>query len=1623
MLNPELAQERLNQVRVKDWRQQKLAQILALPKPLQRAGLAGLCWLPSWPDKLDFQDEPGAPGPEELQVIEAWTAEQRLQLFAIFFPKFAPVVESAWQLLIQMPYQAHYQRRPFRAPANPEISLPKRVGWLGELINAVNGFDQELPWFAAWAAYLGYYTQSFGTLFAAAINQADALGSEILEIMLASARGEHEIGAMGRHVCQALLSAEQPAGWQLMENMLLAAQRQEGLRQTILETVDEAHPQAFRRILKLILDEKLTRFSATIRAFDVWLGFGLGVIAEKQIRQMIEQILAYLENPDQMQAAFSGDEAEIVYLALWTAAYTNASTAIPLAAGLLTHPQVGHRFVATHFLAQIDLNEARLALLPAITDPDLGIAARAMQAFAYGDPTIAQSDAFERLETVWGNFPAKPTTTSRVWDWLSLDLSQNLVAVTLIAVLGERSPQRLIPYMGVLEPYRRAQVAQLLAARTAPGDPAVQAIFLKLVGDPSQEVQNQAIHILQNANVNPSELQQLEQLLTRQSSGLRRGILGLFLKQADTLSIAQRLLVAKAALQRQAGLELLREMVLQNREVAACQAAASHFQTQRSKLSQTETQLLDSILNNQTEASLLDALGLAPQRTPATVPVACLVAPSTDAAIACLAALDELIEQHRQTPVKVPTWRGEEESLFGNLTWQMPSYDPQLSRDENLPHFLLADVWENWWQERPTNLRDADGLELVRALSPAVLQETENPHIRYSELLRVILTWLLYLHPPTATAPEFVLDVISDLFSQISEQEWQQATLKFWTGEPQPPKIQRAEAWISDPILLPFDFCAPTLVSRYWHLLRWFAENYRTPYSRIDLWIVVAAHEAGAATTADLIFYLIGALPPFTHPDLQMASQDSLEAKTNLRQDFHDLASLTSRKPPPHVAHHPTLLALADQIRQRVLEVELQRGDLPTAASPVALALRSVVGIPIVIRILQALDTAKLVRGYLYSNFSKPAVLSHLMRVSFPAPTETPAEFVQHVKAAQISTERLIQLALFAPQWTNYVEPALGWEGFSEAVWWMHAHTKDSGWFIDQDVQAIWTAQIGERTPLDAMELLQGAVDVAWFQRTYQTLGDERWRQIYLAAQYTSSGAGHQRAKQFADAMLGHLTVDELLTRIKDKRHQDSVRALGLIPLETGKKRSTDLLNRYQVMQEFLRTCKQFGAQRQESEKSAVAIGLANLARMAGFIDPQRLQWAMELQAIADLAKGPISVTQAEVTLTLAVNPLGDPELTITKQAKPLKSIPAALKKHPDILNLTTRKQELLKQASRMRQSLEQAMCRGDWFTNDELQQLTQHPILSPMLSQLVWLSEASDNAKTVVLGYLNPQATGLISHDASPITFLSERLRIAHPCDLLTTAAWHLWQQNCFQQARTQPFKQVFRELYVPTTAEQAALFSQRYEGHQINPQQAMALLKQRGWLTSVDQGVQRAFHHAKLMATVEFQQGGYTPLDVEGLTVKTVQFYGRDDWRPLPLVDIPPILFSEVMRDLDLVVSVAHQGGVDPETTASTVEMRANLVRETSRLMKLSNVQLQSAHVLIEGQLGSYSVHLGSGLVHRQPGGALCILPVSAQHRGRLFLPFVDPDPKTAEVISKVLLLAKDHEIKDPTILEQIL
>lgn len=1663
MLTREQAHEQLQKFVVPDWKERRLAAASDLPSHLEHIARA----------LLDF-DAGYYGSPEHHKRVEArykalcsvedLKADDGGQIFAALFPRLAPQVEAGWRLLHRLPYQMDHNHRAFRAPHTPEASRARRLAWLDHLLRTTANYEPDVRWLAEWAAHLGYGQDiGFGTLFAAAIDQGGDDGQAVFDTLTASARGEHPIGAMGRHVTRALLSASSPEGWAFVEGLLLAAQRQEGLRQVVLETVDEAHPEAFRRMLRLILSHDLTRFSATLRAAGVWFGFAWEEVKPRHVIPVLEQALACLEAPVARERALAGDDPEAAYVALWAQAFEDAPSAIEPAARLLQDTRPAWRFVGAHALSQFGLHQALEALVPALDDPDLQVAGYAFVALhnysfrhqgstAQGRDTSVP-DLYEPFERLLARAPREaPNLKPLVWPWVTISITQSDVAGALARHLNGRSITCLVPYLPLMEPNSRAHVASELAKRK-PWEAGLRQVFFQLLRDPSRWVREAALRAIKDQTLDEGEVLQLEALLVRQSRDLRRGVIELLLRQPDPAAFgsAERLLAGRPP-QRLAGLELLEALKTAERLPELAQSVARAYQSRTSAPPVEEAARLERLLADAAGpvATLDDALGLMnpAERTLPTQPrmrakTKAFLLPRplvTTAARALREHLDALIHTHREQPVVVETPHGPREVLLGQLH-ELPNIGQRSANGTGGNHADSAvpfqEVWERWWAERPKATRDRDGLEVVRALAypgdrlahpmfrqhlPAwlltVLAQVygEPQTLNYPHLVHSILLWGLRRHPVPGAA-DCALDAYETTLALVpaehlvpsgqpkDEHDYYYPWNRDWRGDPT--LFEWLEVVQSCRDMCP-DQWTPDHQARLWCLLRWLDEptpathtGERLPRHRPPLDEVLLAHESGAATEADLLDSLLG-------PESGREGYYS-------HHSHHTLGSLSGRRPDRLTERFPFLRALVDRCRQRIVEVELARGDRPTAATGAALSLRWSGGLETLVRLLAASRPDKLVRGHNWGNASRDAVFSHLIRATFPAEADTPEAFARAVGEAGIPEQRLVELALFAPHWARHVERTLGWAGLASGVWWLHAHTKDRRWYVEHELREAWTAEIGEHTPLSADDLLDGAVDVAWFQRAHAALAGPRWEALYSAAQYTSGGYGHSRARQFADAMLGRLERGELIHRLEAKRHQDSVRALGLLPL-AGEQ---DVQARYAAIQAFQRGTRKFGSQRQTSERLAARIGLENLARTAGYPDPIRLEWAMEARAAGDLAAGPLTAEAGGVTVTLTINALGEPVLTVQRGERKLKTLPAAVKKDPDIAALVERRRELEQQKSRVRQSLEAAMCRGDVFTAAELRALCAHPVLGAMLSQLVFVGEAG------LIGYPVDGASALEGLGGQRQSLPPHAvLRLAHPHDLLETGQWSDWQHECFVYERVQPFKQVFRELYVLTRTERdESPLSRRYAGHQVNPRQAMALLTARGWLTVPGEGVRRTFHAEKLSAWLHFLNAAYTPAEVEGLTLEGVVFYRVGELFPMPLAEVPPRVFSEVMRDVDLVVSVAHRGGVDPEASASTVEMRATLVRETCGLLKLDNVRLQNAHVLVDGELGHYSVHLGSAGVHRLPGGALCIIPVHAQHRGRLFLPFADDDPKTAEVMSKVLLLAQDHEIKDPTILEQIL
>jgi hypothetical protein len=327
---------------------------------------------------------------------------------------------------------------------------------------------------------------------------------------------------------------------------------------------------------------------------------------------------------------------------------------------------------------------------------------------------------------------------------------------------------------------------------------------------------------------------------------------------------------------------------------------------------------------------------------------------------------------------------------------------------------------------------------------------------------------------------------------------------------------------------------------------------------------------------------------------------------------------------------------------------------------------------------------------------------------------------------------------------------------------------------------------------------------------------------------------------------------------------------------------------------------------------------------------------------------------------------------------------------------------------------LERAMEDRTVFSFAELSALSAHPVVYPMLKNLVLVSDGA-------VGFL---AEGGLRDAAGDVNSVDDgaEIRIAHPFDLYARGCWREYQKHLYENKITQPFRQVFRELYIKTAEEMNLHHSLRYAGNQIQPAKTVGALKSRRWVADIEDGLQKIYYKENIVARIYAIADWFTPADIEAPTLEWVEFSDRKTGKAIVIKDVSDIIFSEVMRDVDLAVSVAHAGGVDPETSHSTVEMRAALIEFTLPLFKLTNVEIKGHHAHISGKYAEYTLNLGSGVIHKKGGTMINILPVHSQHRGKIFLPFADEDPKTAEIITKMLFLAEDKKIKDPTILEQI-
>lgn len=1618
-------------------------------------------------------------GSKELKEFEKWIKEDLwddsnyYDLLIYFFDvDKAKCVKEAWNRLPQKMYQNGYARRSFRAPNNKRYLLVNQINFLRSIIAAPHLYSHQNSttyYNLSFEEQIRYDTEVTNSpnqfmLWSAAIDLGDEKLFQLFEAIIFNT---DSIGKVSRNGIKALLNSDKKVCWELVEKLLLAAQRQEGLRQTVMEALDETSVGALEFMIKVIVDNKLTRFSSVVRAIDTWTGLGWESEKETTVRNIIQLAATYFSNLDSIPVGIRSKNNNEVYMALWVQGVLDIEKTVPYLNELLENGTIEKKCLALKFTGETQdpyiemplyykaLNDDNLQVL-AFTIPSMNALLEANTKSKYYIDNDDYPNFFDKTYNLAQTINAKDSTfEGKVFSWLNTKFEKDSLYASAINLIGdnnERLDKILNHFEGFSIQLREKLTRKILyeyycyshynlneiSQKTTELPTDFQRNFaLRILKDRGESIVTSAICVLKKVTLKEEELDSFQELFKRKNANLKKNLIEIILQQEDKkiASFVDTLLKNGDLEQRMAALDLMLQLQKKDKLSKKVNGWVKEYAA-RPKITEKETKFIEQLepTKNKELLSIENGYGF---YNPKEISDYALPKPEINSLFTTatkkekygfskplsqiksdVSKLYQLFETNKNYEYELEHNDNSKETvLLGNTFSRLKNLSEKATADEKLRNYPLFEVWKSWFENSKLEPRDLFLLTLARDGENgdfrSVLQKniyyyqkdfpnpTKNGYYWNHPIVQILNA--LQLGYPFKEQQDFSIDACCNLFADLPK-----SILDF---KYKPKKNEyyystdKGDGWQSQVDFniylnaIDLETLTDDKKNKVWNLYRWrqfsgLKEN--DAYSKPPIYMYCIAFEQKIISEEELYEGIL--------------NTDRLSVLTGEKKHYQHFASENL------VKNFPFLTPMLDNIRNTFLDIEVKRGDSNTSVTHLVKSFEKIYGIHRFVQLLTALGKASLYKGYIYSwgytELNKQKLFSFLLKRCHPLESDSQEVFNELVQKSNLTEERLVQAAIYAPQWQKFISNYLDWKGLDSGIWWLHAHTKTAAYGA---VNSELESEVAKYSAIDLQDFKDGAVDKTWFVSAYKLLGKAKWEILYEAAKFVTDGNGHRRARLYADTLTGDLKIREVTAKVKDKRDQDYLRVYGLVPLSNANAEK-DVLTRYEYIQQFKKESKEFGSMKQTSEALAIRIALENLARNAGYPDPVRLTWAMETKQVQKILSNETEVSFDDITIGLTIDKEGKAELITFKEGKELKSIPAKLKKEAAIIELGKHRKTMREQWTRSKKGLEEAMIRGDEFLFAEMENLFEHPVISKHLEKLVFISNTNE------IGFY---ANGTLITAQGELIPLNENstFRIAHCFDLHQNKVWTDFQKYSFDNQLKQPFKQIFRELYVPTADElKEQSISRRYAGHQVHPKQTLALLKNKGWKVDYEEGLQKVFHKEGFQVKLYAMADWFSPADVESPTLETIEFHSLKDYKNIPFADINPRIFSEVMRDIDLVVSVAHVGGVDPEASHSSIEMRAVLLRETLRLFKINNVEIKVNHALIEGKMAKYSVHLGSAIVHQVPGKYLSILPVHSQHRGRLFLPFADDDPKSAEVMSKVLLLAKDNEIQDPTILSQI-
>ena len=395
----------------------------------------------------------------------------------------------------------------------------------------------------------------------------------------------------------------------------------------------------------------------------------------------------------------------------------------------------------------------------------------------------------------------------------------------------------------------------------------------------------------------------------------------------------------------------------------------------------------------------------------------------------------------------------------------------------------------------------------------------------------------------------------------------------------------------------------------------------------------------------------------------------------------------------------------------------------------------------------------------------------------------------------------------------------------------------------------------------------------------------------------------------------------------------------------------------------------------------------------------------------------------------------------VDPSGRSLKTVPKALKEsHPgEIAAVKAQAKDLRDMAAAERRRLERLYVEDRaWDYATWRERYLDHGLTGHFARRLIWWF-GSDAA-------LGPPA-----EEPAPDT----PVRLWHPAGAETEQV-RRWRAHLEEHGIQQPFKQAHREVYLLTPAElETETYSNRFAAHVLEQHKLAALCRDRGWRYSLmgawDSANEPTLELPRwdLRATFWVEAPWNEESDVNAMGIfmhvltDQVRFSSLESGAAVPLADVPLLVFTEVMRDVDLFVGVASVGNDptwhDRQTARAEhldywhayafgemgeqAQVRKDVLERLLPKLKIAGVaEVDGRFLRVRGNRRTYKIHLGSGNIQMEPNDQyLCIVPERLPEGGRVWLPF-EGDRTLAVILSKAFLLADDANITDRTILQQL-